>query len=219
MDYQINKIKEKLRQLDTVFFDLDGTLIDTEKIYYRFWGEASEYYGYQLNREERLAMRSRDSKITAEFFKSKGLDYQIVKAKRIELMDKYLFTHPIKLKKGVVPFLKSLKEQNKRLFIVSANTVEKSRNILKGLNIEEYFTDVFSSKDVKRGKPFPDVYLKASELASRDSKDVIVFEDSPNGLISAHEAGCFTIMVEDIDTFTKKEEYIDSAIVDFDSLK
>lgn len=221
MNYNVEEIVKKLEGADAIFFDLDGTLIDTEPLYFRFWNEACEFYGYKLTKEQLLAMRSRDPKLTREFLSeiSNGeLDYDVVKAKRIELMDAYLEEHPMLLKKGVKLMLDYFFTIGKELYIVSANTVEKSKNILEKLCIYDYFTDIVSAKDVKNGKPAPDVYLKALEQTGLDKKSVIVFEDSPNGLMSAHKAGLFTVMVEDMTPYEEDMDYVDGAVESFDSL-
>ena len=46
----------------------------------------------------------------------------------------------------------------------------------------------------------------------KEPKDVVVFEDSPNGLMSSHKAGCFTIMIEDMSEYTPEMDYVDAAI-------
>jgi DNA helicase-2/ATP-dependent DNA helicase PcrA len=80
------------------------------------------------------------------------------------------------------------------------------------VGINEYIDGVISAKDVKRGKPFPDVYLYACEITKTNPNDVVVFEDSPNGLMSSSAAGCFTVMVEDLTPFEKDMNYVDSAV-------
>ncbi len=220
-NFNVKELKDKLNKIDTIFFDLDGTIIDTEPLYFRFWKEASKLNGYELSDSEALGMRSRDSNNATNYLKdlSDGiLIYQKVKQDRIRLMNEYLKDHPIELKEGAIDFLNKLNKENKKLYIVTANAYEKANNILESLDLKKYFIDVISAKDVKRGKPFPDVYLKAAELINKEPKDVIVFEDSPNGLLSSYRAGCYTVMVEDMSEYTSEIDYVDAAIVSFKEL-
>ncbi len=221
MNYNIDKIVKKLEDAEALFFDLDGTLIDTEPLYQRFWIEACAFYGYTLSKEDELSLRSRDNNSTRKFLYdiSGGLlDYDKVKAKRIELMDAYLEEHPILLKPGAKLLLDYFFTLGRELYIVSANTVEKSQSILERLCIFDYFTDIISAKDVKKGKPEPDVYLKAAEVSGIDKDKIVVFEDSPNGLLSSHRAGLFTVMVEDLTPYTEDMDYVDGATTSFDAL-
>lgn len=214
-------IKDKIKNTEVLFFDLDGTLIDTEPLYCRFWKEACLFYGFELSDEQVLTLRSRDHQSTMEFLtKISGgtLDYALTRAKRIELMDEYLKTHPIQIKEGAIEFLTLLKQQNKKLYIVSANTVEKCERTIKPLGLAKFFDGIISANDVKRGKPFPDVYLKASDHVHRFPSEIVVFEDSPNGLKSASDAGCFVVMVEDLTSHNDKLNYVDGVISSFTEL-
>ncbi len=218
MKNDISLIKNKINTAEVLFFDLDGTLIDTEPLYYRFWKEASKYYGYELSHEEALLMRSRDKQSAIDFLNivSNGLlDYYKVKEKRIELMDEYLKDHPIRMKEDAYSLLKKLKKEGKKIFIVTANTVEKAERIIKEVGFLYLLDGIISAKDVKRGKPFPDVFLFASKYVNKNPEEIIVFEDSPNGLMSSHSAGCFTIMVEDMSNYDPSMDYVDAYIHNF----
>ena len=218
MGFNVDKIIEKLKNAKTIFFDLDGTLIDTEKLYFRFWKEASSFYGFEIKDEDALYMRSINPVSGREYLEkiSNGkLDYQLVREKRIKLMNEYLLTHQIEIKLGAIELLTLLNKEHKNIYIVTANTVKKAEGIIRNLNFMHLVNKVISAKDVERGKPFPDVYLKACEIVKEKPNDIIVFEDSPNGLISSHKAGCFTVMVEDLTSYNEKMDYVDASIKSF----
>lgn len=211
-------LKKRINDAEVIFFDLDGTLIDTEPLYFRFWREASIKHGYELTKEEALAMRSRDKESAKEFLDkvSDGLlKYDEVKATRIELMSEYLKNHPIIIKDGAVDLLEKLRSKNKKIYIVTANAYGKAKGIIDSIGFEFLIDGIISAKDVERGKPFPDVYLYASNYVKKNPKEIIVFEDSPNGLISSSEAGCFTVMIEDMSGYCKDMKYVDAVIDSF----
>ena len=215
MTYNLELIKNKIKDAEILFFDLDGTLIDTEPLYYRFWKEASKYCGYELSHKEALQMRSLDKNFAMQFLSqvSNGiLRYDEVKAKRIELMSKYLLTHPITFKEGAIELLSKYKQEGKKIYIVTANTVEKAERIINDLGFMSLLSGIISAKDVKRGKPYPDVYLSASKQAGKNPSEIVVFEDSPNGLKSSYDAGCFTVMVEDLTPYTSDMNYVHGAV-------
>ena len=218
-DIQI--IQEKVQKTPYLFFDLDGVLIDTEKLYFRFWKEASKYYGYELKDEEALCFRSLEvesGRLLMKQFSNGLLDYNIVKEKRIALMNDYFLNHPIEVKDSAFSLLNSLKTNNHRIIIVTANAIDKAASILKETGLDKYVDEVISAKDVKRGKPYPDVYKYALKKLSTTPSEVIVFEDSPNGLKAAHGAHCFTIMVKDLTPYEKGMTYVDAYIENLKSL-
>ena len=218
MVFNLKELRNKLANTDVLFFDLDGTLIDTEPLYFRFWKEATEFYGRELSDTEALSMRSRDNQSARAFLTeiSNGvLDYDLVKAKRIELMSNYLKVYPIQLKPFAKEFVRKMKKLGKTIYIVTSNTVDKAARIIKEIGFASFVDNIISAKDVERGKPHPDVYLKAAEVANVDIKGVIVFEDSPNGLISSFDSGAYTVMIEDIDEYNPSMNYVHAAIKSF----
>ena len=211
-------IKEKINNTDTLFFDLDGVIINTEPLYFRFWKEAALFYGSD---EQALSMRSRDRTSAKEFLEgiSNGqLDYVKTREKRTELMNQYFETHPIEIKPGISEFLRKMRLNYKKLYIVTANMVDKTERILKQIKLEEFFDGIISARDVKRGKPYPFVYLEACRQVNKSPSEVMVFEDSPNGLLSSFSAGCFTVMVEDMTPYYEDMEYVDGVIESFEQL-
>ena len=218
MEDNVELIKKRIKEVEVIFFDLDGTLIDTEKVYFRFWKEASKFFGHELSDEEALNMRSLESVSGRAFLESLGLDYDKVRNKRIELMKEYYSHHEIEIKPYAKEFLKYLKSLNKRIYIVTANKIEKARNIIDQIHFENYIDGVISAKDVMRGKPFPDVFVFACQQVKKEPWEVIVFEDSPNGLKASYKAGCFTVMVEDMTPYTKDMDYVHASISSFKSL-
>ena len=210
--------KELIDRFDYFFFDLDGTLIDTEKLYFRFWKEASKFYGYELSDEEALSFQSLEKgeghKKMKEY--SNGLlDYDIVRQKRIELMNEYFLHHEIEVKEGAKEFLELLKKNNKHVYIVTSNAFSKAKKIIDNISFSNLIDDIISAKDVERGKPFPDVYLKACESINKKPSEVIVFEDSINGLLSSFKAGCFTVMIEDLTKYNDYFSFVDMHVSSF----
>lgn len=184
-----------------LFFDLDGLLLDTEKIYLYCWIEAANALGYKLDASNALRLRSCDSELAKEIIKEsfQGQDlFNQLRAKRKEIMANYTQVQPIEIKNGVQVFFESgiLNKYNK--YIVTSSIPGDKLTVLERAGVLAKIDRVITTKQVARGKPYPDVYLFAMHEAGVSKDECIAFEDSPNGVISASDAGCKVIMVPDL---------------------
>lgn len=195
-------IQKEVQGVKAVFLDFDGVLLDSERVYQHFWKEAARAYGFELDEETLLRFRSLDGNYGKILFKEllgRPFPYYEIREERKRRMAEYLKEHPHKLKQGALPFLAYLKQRDVQTYIVSSSLKETILSECERLHIAPYIKDILSAKDVQRGKPFPDVYLKALSLSALRSQDILVFEDSPNGIRSAFEAGLKVLMVDDLD--------------------
>jgi len=80
--------------IKAVIFDMDGTLLDTEKYYIMFWPKALEHFGYKVTREQVLTLRSLGRPYAPEYLKKMvndpNLDYEAVRSYRRKIMEEYL---------------------------------------------------------------------------------------------------------------------------------
>ncbi len=187
--------------IKAVIFDMDGLMIDTEKLLMRFWIESANSFGFDMTRDDVLSIRSLAGKLTEKKLKKRfgdGFDYQKVRAKRIELMNNYILKNGIEKKKGLDELLVYMKNNGYKTAVATATDLKRASMYLDIINVTEYFDKIVCATMVQNGKPHPDIYLKACEELDVLPCEAIALEDSPNGIISAHSAGCKAVMVPDL---------------------
>ena len=186
-----------------VLFDLDGVVIDTEKLYTRFWREAAEELGHPMTLEQALQMRSLGRGPSQEkldsFFGPGVLEYDTLRARRIERMDAFIAVHGVEEKPGIRALLALLREKNIPCAITSSSSVPLIREHLGNLGLLGYFTALCSGKDVPKGKPAPDIYLHGAATIGVAPEYCLAIEDSPAGIEAAWRAGCMAVIVPDQD--------------------
>lgn len=184
-----------------VVFDMDGLMIDTEKLLSRFWCESARLHGFDMTHEIVLGIRSLASKYAEP--KLKGIfgdsfDYQSVRATRIKLMNEYIEKNGIEKKKGLDELLCYLKSHGYKIAVATATDLTRTTLYLNKIGIFDYFDKIICGSMVTNGKPQPDIYLKACEELNLPPENCIALEDSPNGILSAYRAGCKPIMIPDL---------------------
>lgn len=186
---------------------MDGVILDSEKLYVRFWCEAGRFYGYPMQELHALSIRSMARPFAIERLQGyfgKDFNYDKVRGKRVELMDSYVEQNGIDAKPGAETLLRYLKEKGIKTALATATPADRAKKYLDMVGLLKCFDEVCSARMVEHGKPAPDIYLYAAEKLSLPPEDCIALEDSPNGIRSASAAGCKTVMVPDLDQPTEE---------------
>lgn len=202
----MSKVSRKKCQEDedtmirTVIFDMDGTLIDTEKYYRIFWPKALLQFGFNMTDEQALALRSLGRPFAPARLKEwfgPQLDYAAVREYRKKIMEEYLDQVGIALKPGATELLEWLKEHGYISAVATATDEQHAGKYLRRLGLLSYFDRVICATMVAEGKPSPDIYRYACKQLGQKPEDCMAVEDSPNGVLSAYRAGCRVVMVPD----------------------
>ena len=190
---------------------MDGVILDTEKLYVRFWCEAANFYGYPMQKHHALSIRSMARVFAIEKLKGyfgEDFDYYAVHSKRIELMDKYIEENGIEAKSGAEQLLLYLKENGYKVALATATAFDRTKTYLERLDLYKYFDEIVCASMVSKGKPEPDIYIYAAQKLGLSPQDCIALEDSQNGIRSASSAGCKTVMVPDLDGPSEETEHL-----------
>lgn len=185
-----------------VLFDMDGVVLDTEKLYARFWMEGAQALGYPMTYAQALGMRSLSSKAgqaKLESYFGPGISRSAVRDKRVELMDAYVDIHGVEPKPGIVELLDHLQASGIPAAITTSSPQERVERYLKPLGLYHRFSKICTGYEVANGKPAPDIYLYGAASLGLRPEECLAIEDSPAGIESAFRAGCKAVLVPDLD--------------------
>lgn len=200
-----------MRGLKTVIFDMDGLMFNTETLYYRANQAAADEMGLPFSWDyfERFVGSSEQAlytSLTETFSSDKKARHFILRSAEIAL--DLMQEEEIEKKPGLDPLLSYLKERNLNLMIGSNSQRKVIDLLLNKSNVAHYFNDYVGVDDVARGKPSPDIYLKALQQAKVKGQEALVLEDSVHGVQAAYEANIPVIMVPDLEQPTEEAKRI-----------
>lgn len=206
--YNLPKWGEDIR-IKGILFDMDGVILDTEKLYTRFWQEAANALGYPMTKEQAMGLRSLNREFGAAKMQSYfdvPVNYEEVRNKRIELMNVFIEKEGVELKPGIKELLTYLKEKGIKTAIATSSPIERTEKYLEAVGLTGAFDKLISGYMVKKGKPEPDIYELAAREIGLTPQECLAIEDSPSGLLSASRANCYPVMVPDQDAPTPETE-------------
>ena len=212
-------LKQNTPRIRGVLFDMDGLVVDTEKLYSRFWMESCHFFGFPMTREESLGMRSLNKNAgqkQLEGYFGPSANYSTIRNKRVELMDAYIAQNGVDLKPGIRELLDYLHENNILCAITSSSPLDRIRNYLAFHGLDTRFDALCSGYSVPNGKPAPDIYLHGAASLGLTPEECLALEDSPAGIESAFRASCFPVIIPDLDQ--PSEETLSRSVAKADSL-
>jgi|SRR3989338_4643913 len=180
--------------LKAVIFDMDGVLVDTEPLYdqqritytkKRFNVDIDKEF---MARARGLSSRSFFELLFAEFKITHSIG-EVITHSRDDYFE-FLKNHPdLKPIDGVVNLISKLHESGILLAVASSASLRRINFMLDLLNVKDKFKAISHSDIVTKGKPHPDIYLKAAKLLNVRTDECLAIEDATNGVKSAKSAG------------------------------
>ena len=188
--------------IKTIIFDVDGTLLDTERIYMRAWAEGGKDFGYDIPHAALVETRAVNKPLAAEIFRrycGQDFPYHEIWQYRQAITQRLVEeTPPEKMRMPhVQEVLAQLRDAGYTLVTASSSPLATSRAHLERTGLLEFLTDTVGGDMVTRGKPNPDIFLKAAELAGSAPEACIVVGDSPADVLAANAAKMPILLIPD----------------------
>jgi len=189
-------------KIRAVIFDMDGVLIDAKEWHYEALNRALGLFEFHINRYEHLVTfdglptRDKLAMLTKDRGLPLGLHDVINNLKQKYTMEivhrecKPTFQHEYALSK--------LKARGYKLALASNSVRNSVEVMMKKSGLDRFLDAMVSNEDVKKGKPDPEMYLKATELLGLKPAECLVVEDNENGIKAARDAGCHVMVVRDV---------------------
>lgn len=183
-----------------VIFDMDGLMFDTEPLYYKANQKTADAlsipFDYSFYEKYIGASDSDFFDAMYQHYPKDKVDQFIVDSK-VDL-EHLLFSQPPEMKRGLVPLLEYLTANGYKTVVASSSERKTVEKLLSVTHLLDYFDGFIGGDEVAKSKPHPEIFQKAARLVGGDEPDVLVLEDSLNGIRAAHSAGYKVVMIPDL---------------------
>jgi HAD superfamily hydrolase (TIGR01509 family) len=185
--------------LEAILWDMDGTLVDTERVVWDVMQSAfDEVLGMRMDEalfENLLGQSERD------FFKTVGKKFKLTDVQIEQVRELFHSDYVPALAKipplpGAIEAVRACHAQSK-IALVTGSTTRQAMAVLEALGLKQLFQHIISCDVYEKGKPHPEPYRKAAKKLNVKPEKCIAIEDSPAGIASAKAAGMKVVAVRE----------------------
>lgn len=184
-----------------VIFDMDGLMIDSERVTYEGYVKEMTKRGYDYTLEFYKKTLGKNMATIYEMYYDqfgRDLDMDTVVTLVHKYMDDCFRTEGVPVKKGLRELLQYLKEHHYRTVLATSSSRDRADTILKLADIEAYFDASVCGDEVTNGKPNPETFLTACKKVGVKPEEALVLEDSEAGICAAAAGNIPVICVPDM---------------------
>lgn len=188
--------------IKAVLFDMDGTILDTEKIHKECWEHSMRDMGVEYEPTTFYDLIGLNDKSTCDYFKEHfgftDEQYREMSMSAYSHSHDYTVTYGIPVKQGFFELSDYILSHGIKTAVVTSSVCSEALHNFQRARIETPFDVIIGGDSVTTGKPSAEPYQKAAEKLGLTPDECIAVEDSANGVRSAHNAGIKCVYIKDM---------------------
>ena len=188
--------------IKAVIFDVDGTLLDTEKLYMQAWVEAGASFGYTVPNEALMQTRAVRAAVAKEVFRKycgQDFPYEQILQERVRVGERIIDALPADkiLLPHTVHVLKWLRQRGLKIAAATSTDQQKTCKHLTHVGLQDAFDAIVCGDMVSKSKPEPDIFLEAARRLGVSTDECIVVGDTPADVLAGSAAGMRVVLIPD----------------------
>lgn len=203
--------------IEAVIFDMDGLMLDTERIAQEMWQQAGREWGFDIPSSVYLEAVGRTAADTGIIFRKEfgqNFPFEAMYRRKQELLHAAIADGCIPVKVGVFELLDLLERRQIPKAVATSTARSLACLKLRSAGLMDRFSVIVCGDEVTHGKPAPDIFLAAAEKLGVAPSVTLVLEDSEAGTKAAFRAGMIPLIVPDLKAPSEEVKRLAYRVVD-----